>query len=406
MRKLLLSLFAINFAIINIYAVEDSVSTQASYGQDVYYSFINGTVKTEARTNWDIAFTTNKMSSSILINDGSGSELYSYPNGDTAAWATVDTTGIKTWTKMYNSEASWEEGAFGNNSLGHPDYGWGIYNMITHNLTGDSLFIVKTVNGIFKKLWIKGKQSLSATYTFRLANLDGSNDTTIVLNALPYSSKFFIYFDANTNQIIDREPDSDAWDILFTKYMAAQPQGGYYSVTGILSNPLTEIAKVDQVDTSIVNWSDYAFSQDRAVIGWDWKAFSMTTFSYTITDSLVNFVKTQNGEIYKMILTGFAGSTTGNYYFTKELLSNTGLEGLDENTRISIYPNPVKDVLTINSQYQINSIELFDLSGRNIYNTIGQGQTANISVSELPTGIYLLKIRQNNKTSVHKFVVQ
>ena len=58
---------------------------------DVYYSLENGIVKSETRANWDIAFTSSKMSASILSNGGSGVELYSYPNGDTNAWATVDT---------------------------------------------------------------------------------------------------------------------------------------------------------------------------------------------------------------------------------------------------------------------------------------------------------------------------
>ena len=55
---------------------------------------------------------------------------------------------------MYNSEISWYDGAFENNSLGPPDYGWGVYNMINHNVTGDSLYIIKTISN-WKKIWIQ-----------------------------------------------------------------------------------------------------------------------------------------------------------------------------------------------------------------------------------------------------------
>ena len=34
------------------------------------------------------------------------------------ATAQVDTSGISGWNQMYNSMASWEEGAFGANALG------------------------------------------------------------------------------------------------------------------------------------------------------------------------------------------------------------------------------------------------------------------------------------------------
>lgn len=406
MRKILLSLVAIIIALTNIYAVEDSVSTQQAYSKDVYYSMKDGVVKTEARNNWDIAFTTSKMSSSILINGGTGALLYTYPNGDTSAWSTLDTIGLSTWTKMYNSEESWEEGAFGQNALGHPDYGWGIYNMITHNLVGDSLFILKTIAGNYKKMWLIGKESVLATYKFRLANLDGSNDTVITLNALPYDSKYFIYYDANSNEVIDREPDADSWDILFTKYLAAQPQGGFYAVTGILTNPETGIAKAELVDTSITNWSDYSFSYERAIIGWNWKTFSMTTFSYTITDSLVHFIKNQEGDVYKMILTGFAGTSTGNYYFNKELLSATGFDNENELKNIRIFPNPTSDFITINAPKHGLNIQLFDLSGRIILEEKTKTNNHQISVSNLPAGIYIIRLQSENKILVHKFIVQ
>ena len=35
--------------------------------------------------------------------------------------AQVDTSGIGSWKQMYNSTASWEEGAFAAHALGHPD---------------------------------------------------------------------------------------------------------------------------------------------------------------------------------------------------------------------------------------------------------------------------------------------
>jgi hypothetical protein len=408
MKKLILSFFALAMTIANTYAVEDSISTTPGYSMDVYYSMQNGVVKSEARTNWDIAFSTYKMSSSILINGGSGVELYTYPNGDTADWATVDTAGISTWPIMNNSEESWEEGAFGANALGHPDYGWGIYNMVTHNLTGDSLFIIKTKDGSFMKLWIMGKESMAGIYHFRFASIDGSSDTTINLDSSPYSTKNFIYYDLGNKQILDREPASDTWDILFTKYMAAQPNGGFYSVTGVLSNIGTKVSKHSNVDTSTIDWPATMLSDNISTIGWDWKTFSMSTFSYVVADSLVYFVENANGDIYKMIFTGFDGSSTGNVYFTKQLLSLTAISQYTDNIEVTVFPNPATDFIRVSiaADNVDANINIYNVAGKLVKTLSTNSQLTNISVSELPKGLYFVNI-QNDKTNlVNKIIVQ
>lgn len=408
MRKLILSFFALAIAIANTYAVEDSISTTPGYSMDVYYSMQNGLIKSEARNNWDIAFATNKMSSSILINGGSGVELYTYPNGDTSAWNTIDTAGITAWPMMNNSEASWEEGAFGANAIGHPDYGWAIYNMVTHNLIGDSLFVIKTKDGNLMKLWIISKESMAGIYHFRFASIDGSGDTTVSLDSSPYSTKNFIYYDLTSKQVLDRDPDSDTWDILFTKYMAAQASGGYYSVTGVLANNGVNIAKLTMADTSSIDWPGTIFSDSISTIGWDWKTFSMSTFSYVVEDSLVYFVKNAAGDIYKQIFTGFDGSSTGNVYFRKQLLSLTSIGQTSVNKEITIYPNPSSDVIKVLIKADIvdANINVYDVTGKLVKTIKTNNQLTAISVSNLPKGLYFVNIQNDKQNSVNKILVQ
>ena len=65
---------------------EIEVTTGMSYANDVYYSLENGSVTTVQRDNWDIGFITQVFSVSILANNGSFVELYTYSKGDTASW--------------------------------------------------------------------------------------------------------------------------------------------------------------------------------------------------------------------------------------------------------------------------------------------------------------------------------
>jgi hypothetical protein len=389
--------------------VKDSIAYTPGYANDVYYSFKNGEVKSIERATWDIAFGTSKLSSSILINGGSGVELYTYPNGDTADWnSAIDTAGFTTWSMMNNSEDNWEEGAFSAHATNHPDYGWGNYNAITHNLTGDSLFIIKLVNGDFKKLWIVSKQSAANIYTYKFADLDGSNDTTVMLNCNPYDTKNYVYYSLSGRQVLDRDPASDSWDILFTKYMAIQPTGGYYPVTGVLLNNDVAASKVENVDTSFTDWTASPREEVIGTIGWDWKSFSMSTFSYEVSDSLVYFVQDIEGNVFKIVFTGFAGSSTGKVYFNKQMVSTVGVNQAEAAMSLSIYPNPANAFFNIeladnNSQKQIS---LYDLSGKLVYSSTEKSAKIQVNTSNLNAGLYFVKVESGSQVIVNKIIVQ
>jgi len=62
-------------------------------------------------------------------------------------------------------------------------------------------------------------------------------------------------------------------------------------------------------------------------------------------------------------------------------------------SHVNIYPNPVTDELIIESDRVIDEAELFDCFGRGILDEIGiLGKRTQISFSDLPRGIYFLKI--------------
>jgi len=296
----------------------DSIVMSAGYANEVYYSLAGGVVQTSPRATWDIAFRTMKRSSSILINDGAGVVLYTYPKADTSGWAIVDTAGLSGWKPMYNDPKDWENGAFSRNAKGHPDYGWGIYNDVTHNLTGDSLFIIKLRDGSFKKLWIIKKLSSLDIYNFRFANLDGTNEQNVNEDISSLTATDFSGFSLETNSRVAFEPVKKNWDILFTKYMSVQPDGSPYLVTGVLSNDSVKTKKFYPVPLTYSNSDPGTWDSTRSSIGWDWKKFNMTTFTYSVVDSTVYFVKPVDGDIYKLYFTAFAGSTTGIVKFNLE----------------------------------------------------------------------------------------
>jgi hypothetical protein len=390
--------------------VEDSVTMTTGYAEEVYYSLENGFISSAVRADWEISFYTLAYSSGIRINGGSGTQLYAYPKSDTSGWASVDTSGLSNWPQLMNSEAYWEEGAFAQNSLGHPDYGWGIYNMITHNLTGDSLFIVKLINGTFKKLWIVGKQSMANIYTFRYADLDGNNDTTIILDCNPYGDKNFIYYSLENNTIINREPLNNSWDILFTKYMATQPQGGYYNVAGVLTNNDVMSVRLEGVDPEIEDWHSYTFSDSIGNIGFDWKYFDMGSFQYFIVDSMVYFIRTLEGNVYKLMFTGFDGSSTGNIYFTKKMISAADVEEVASIDDFAVYPNPANEFVNIDintKELTQFNIQIVDLLGHIVYkeDNVKNNGSLKIPTQNWNSGLYLISVNTADSSITKKILI-
>lgn len=382
----------------------DSVSMGPGYANEVYYSFANGQVAEVARAGWDIAFHTNRWSATVITNDGVGVTLYAYPKADTSGWAAVDTAGLKTWKPLYNSHTDWEDGAFNRHAAGHPDYGWGVYNMVTHDVLGDSVFILKTENGQFKKFRIIRKNSINNLYTFRFANLDGSEENTIHLDADDYISKNFVAYSIVNKSVVDREPAADSWDIVFTKYMTIHPTGAPYNVTGVLSNMDVSVGKASPVAPNHSDWYSLDFSNSRSAIGWDWKTLNMQTFSFTVEDSTFFYVKDLAGNINRVEFTKFAGSSSGKVVFNKGLSSGASVQET-ESVNINVWPNPATDKINIRSISGIKEIRIYSVSGTCVMNVPQQNtlQTS-LYLNSLKPGVYILEVKDNSTIQRVRFI--
>jgi subtilisin-like proprotein convertase family protein len=76
-------------------------------------------------------------------------------------------------------------------------------------------------------------------------------------------------------------------------------------------------------------------------------------------------------------------------------LSFTGVENLEE-IGYSIFPNPATNVISVNSPFEMESpYELLDSRGRIVLNGELIGKSCQISLSEIATGTYFLKIIEN-----------
>lgn len=72
---------------------------------------------------------------------------------------------------------------------------------------------------------------------------------------------------------------------------------------------------------------------------------------------------------------------------------------------VSIYPNPVKDVLNIDLKTNQGNVKIFDLSGK-VIKTATVNKSGSVDVSKLSKGMYMVEITTNGNTKVTKKIIK
>ena len=95
---------------------------------------------------------------------------------------------------------------------------------------------------------------------------------------------------------------------------------------------------------------------------------------------------------------------TGNAAFSEYVTPN-GVENIPV-TALNIYPNPaVNEINILTSDFNVATVEIYSLNGMLIQQSKQQsGDKVTMNISNLNTGVYLVKMISNGKTSISKLV--
>lgn len=203
----------------------DSISLSGN-SDLTYYSLESGTKIIKSKKNWDLGFANEKHESSIRINDIMGVRLWKTKK-DTAQFATV--TLADTVNERFNSSSYMLQGAFDMpyqvlNANNDYQIGWGIqYLSLGNIMNGDTVFILKCLDGNYRKLFIKYRLSPERRFIIRIANIDNTNshEWTIRKNydsTVLYSSYFNV---ATETQVNDVEINFNNYDLIFRDYVVS-----------------------------------------------------------------------------------------------------------------------------------------------------------------------------------------
>lgn len=89
----------------------------------------------------------------------------------------------------------------------------------------------------------------------------------------------------------------------------------------------------------------------------------------------------------------------------EEIIDNSAPLATEKETNISIYPNPIEDILTISALKAIQSLELIDQKGSVILRkTIVNESSLNVSLQTIPSGSYILVLYGKDGITTKKVV--
>lgn len=73
---------------------------------------------------------------------------------------------------------------------------------------------------------------------------------------------------------------------------------------------------------------------------------------------------------------------------------------------ISVFPNPTTDLIYINSPEKISNIAIYDIAGRMVQQEVIDRYQYELSLRELPTGLYFLRLETHRGLFTHKVIKQ
>lgn len=120
-------------------------------------------------------------------------------------------------------------------------------------------------------------------------------------------------------------------------------------------------------------------------------------------NSIIEDVEVNVGETYYVRVAGYSSDDAGT--FCLEISTNETLSAEDFNKNgLKVYPNPVKDILTLSDTENITNVAVFNLLGQEVVSKTINATQSQIDMSDLASGSYLVKITADNQVKTVKVI--
>ena len=111
---------------------------------------------------------------------------------------------------------------------------------------------------------------------------------------------------------------------------------------------------------------------------------------------------TENGTVVSEEKT-YTFIATASHDLVANLIYTVGV-GEQMGNNITLYPNPVNDKLTIEAEATLGTVEIYNLMGALVYSQKGCTNKVEINTSDLQSGIYFIRMTNDNASETRRFV--
>lgn len=127
---------------------------------------------------------------------------------------------------------------------------------------------------------------------------------------------------------------------------------------------------------------------------------SNTEFFGLGTNTVVDYVKVTWLSGTVDVFTNIAANQIVNILEGDETLSQSS----NTQSEFELYPNPTESIINVKSNSIIKSYELYDLLGNIYLKKDNYSNLATIDLSDLSTGVYFVKVVDNDRESIHRVI--
>ena len=191
----------------------------------------------------------------------------------------------------------------------------------------------------------------------------------------PYHSEL------NTSTNVGQYTDdgTNGWDNLMFDYSTEIDLSSYPYLSFKLYSPSSIQVMVKlEGGTAVEKWSDFS-----SINTWE-------EFNYDFSDAVSN----GNTKVVLFFNAGVQTGTTNDVYYIDDIKwsSTLSIENFRKIYELTSYPNPVYDIIRVESMININSFAIYDIQGKNLISKKNiNKKSVEIDISMLNSGTYFLK---------------
>lgn len=256
------------------------------YKNQIFYNLeSNSVVSQNEKTDWDLGFLTGPDDWQIVINSSKAGGVWR-----------IDGLNFESVPDVSDAVWSYDRPSGNLDSTAIDDY------------RNTNVFYVVDL-GYSSQLETLGYMKLKVDsvnedgYFVRTADLEHNQELAVFIEKDEGLHRACFSF--TSNAVVDIEPLSSDWDLLFTQYTNIFYDPFLpYLVAGVLINTQQTLVAVDTdkifSDITYNDVDSYVFSSDQDAIGYAWKEFDFNTESYLVFPEVNYIIKNGDGQYFKL----------------------------------------------------------------------------------------------------------